>query len=498
MQPKLMQDYESTTGSNYTDSLTGLYNHGFFQLCLDQELRRSKRYGDCFTLALIDVDSFADYNTSKGPANGDFFLKQLAKTITANVRQVDLIARYSGDVFAVIMPKCEAKSASLAAERVRQAVEDLFKDETTVSIGLGSCPDDATNKRLLFSKAQEALLHAKIRGKNRVFFFEKQVDPPDDTKPKILIVDDDQRNLKLLEAMLVPLNYQVIKASNGEQALSIVNKLKCDLILLDIMMPKIDGFEVCRRLKEAEATRLIPVVMVTSLDDIDAKIKAIEAGADDFLTKPPNKTELLVRTRSLVRINRLNKNLTSIENVVFSLANTVEANDPYTQGHVERVSTMAVSLGHKMGLSKKELDALRLGGALHDIGKIAVPSAILSKPGLLTPEERAIMKNHSHIGYKICMPLKNCLGLALDVIRYHHEKLDGSGYPDGLQGNDIPTVARIMSVVDMYDALVTDRPYRKAMTKEKAIAILLEEAGNGKVDGRIIALLDELIQARTP
>lgn len=494
MEAKLKREYETTTGADYRDSLTGFLNHGFFQVYLDQELKRYERYGDHFALVLINVDSFAHYNASNGSVKGDLLLREIASIVKDNIRESDLGARYSGDMFAVIMTKSDVNDASLAAERIKEAVANRFNRVTTVSIGLVSCPDDGTKKGALISKAQEALLQAKIKGKNRIEFFEKDIGSSKDEKPKILIVDDDLRNLKLLEAMLIPLEYQVVKASSGEDALSVVEKIDVDLILLDIMMPVMDGFEVCRRLKGKETTRLIPIVMVTALDDINSKVKAIDAGADDFLIKPPNKIELLARTKSLVKIRKLNRSLTSIENVVFSLANAVEAKDSYTQGHVERVSNMAVNLGKKMGLDRKELDALRLGGALHDIGKISVSSTILNKPGPLDAEEWEVMKKHTDLGYKICMPLKTNLGMALEVIRYHHEKLDGSGYPEGLIGSEIPPVAQVMAVVDIYDALITDRPYRKGMDKKKVISILRDEGAQGKLDQKIIEYLVEMIE----
>ena len=494
MEQQLKRDYESTTGSDYRDGLTGLLNNGFFQLYLDQELRRYERYGDYFTLAFINVDSFAQFNASKGSVKGDLLLKEIAGIIKDNIRQSDLGARYSGDIFAVIMTKSDVNDAFTAAERIKENVATRYNQITTVSIGLVSCPEDGTNKGTLIAKAQEALLKAKIRGKNRIEFFEQDTSITDDEKPKVLVVDDDLRNLKLMEAMLIPLDFDIIKASSGVEALSIVEKIEIDLILLDIMMPVMNGFEVCRRLKGKETTRLIPVVIVTALDDMDSKLQAIDAGADDILVKPPNKIELLARTKSLTRIRRLNKNLTSIENVIFSLANTVEAKDPYTQGHVERVSSMAVGLGRKLGLSNTELDALRLGGALHDIGKVAISSSILNKPGPLDAEEWKIMKQHTELGYKICKPLESNLGLALQVIRYHHEKLDGSGYPAGLVGSEIPTVAQVMAVVDIFDAMITDRPYRKGMDKVKVISILREEGAQGKLEQKIIEYLIEMIE----
>ena len=495
MRTQLMVEYERQTGSPFTDSLTGLFNHGFFRTSLDREAKRAERHGETFAVALIDVDSFSHYNQRHGSLQGDRALKEISGLIIENIRQADLAARYSGDVFAAILTKSDSHTASVAMERIRQAVETRSDTLPTVSIGLASYPNDGTDDASLIALAQEALSKAKVSGKNRAYFFERKRELIPDSLPTVLVVDDEARNVKLLEALLRPLNYEVIKASDGKQAMSIINKMDVDLVLLDIMMPEMDGYEVCRRLKGSEATRLIPVVMVTALDDLESKVKGIEAGADDFLTKPPQKLELVARTKSLIKYKRLNNNLASIEHVLFSLANAVEAKDPYTHGHVERVSNLAVSLGKRMGLSTKKLEALRYGGALHDIGKIAVSSEIINKSGPLDPEEWEIMKTHPDVGCKICEPLTKNLGAALDIIRHHHEKLDGSGYPDGLKAEDISAVARIMAVVDIYDALVTDRPYRKGMEKEKALGILREEAGGGKLDIQVVEYLIHMVEA---
>jgi putative two-component system response regulator len=296
--------------------------------------------------------------------------------------------------------------------------------------------------------------------------------------------------------MLKPLGYETVLANDGEGALKFINKIDFDLILLDIMMPGIDGYEVCRRLKANEETRRVPVILLTALDDIDARVKGIQAGADDFLTKPANREELLARTQSLVNVRKLNKNYTSIENVLISMANAVEAKDSYTQGHTERVSRLAENLGTRMGLPEEDLEALRLGGILHDVGKIGVPEDILNKPGPLAENEWAQMKSHTELGYSICLPLTKTLGKALDIIRHHHEKLDGSSYPDNLSGDEISMGARIMSVVDIYDALITDRPYRKAMTTEKAFETLVKEAKEGKLDISVVENLKELVLAK--
>jgi len=473
----------------FIDGPTGLFSHGFFQISLEREIKRSQRYGSSFTLALIDIDLFSSFNRLQGYQYGDKMLKKLGDLILENIRETDLAARYSGDVISVIMVNSKTESGMDAMERIRQAFEATYIGKSTISVGLACYPEDATDRENLIIKAQKALSTAKAKGKNKIQFFEPQEQAAFEDLPRILVVDDEPKNVKLLDALLKTQGYEVALAYSGEEALSIVNRVDIDLVLLDIMMPEMDGYEVCRRLKQGEETRLIPIVLVTALDDIDSKIKGIEAGADDFISKPPNKVELLTRVKTLLNVKMLNNNLTSIENVLFSLANVVEAKDSYTQGHIERVASLARALGKRMGLSKKEIHALRLGGILHDIGKLAVPESILNKPGPLDPEEWEIMKEHSNVGYNISLPLKKNLGRALDIIKNHHEKLDGSGYPDGLKGDELSMSSRIMAVVDIYDALITNRPYRKGMRKEKAFEILTNEAEEGKLDKKVVEAL---------
>jgi putative two-component system response regulator len=314
----------------------------------------------------------------------------------------------------------------------------------------------------------------------------------------VLIVDDDPLNRKLMQRLLRVHGYEIYTAANGSEALYIVTREDIDLVLLDVMMPGIDGFEVCRAIKKDEETRRTPVILLTALEDVETKIRGIEAGADDFITKPPNREELTARVRSLLKMKRLNGNLTSIENVLFSLAKTVEAKDRYTQDHVDRVCEIAVAVGKEMAMPDTDLDVLRFGAALHDIGKMGVPEEILNKPGALDPTERAIIETHPEIGYRICLPLKRNLGGALDVVRHHHEKMDGSGYPDGLRGEEISIAARIVAVADIFDALRTDRPYRRALPLRKAREILEMEASAGKLDRDVVKCLIDLFCADNP
>jgi putative two-component system response regulator len=490
---ELKLSYEKEIRRPFTDSLTGLFHHGFFQIFLDYEIGRARRYATSFTLGLIDIDSFALYNARYGALQGDRMLQKIAEIISITVRQADLAARYSGDIFAILLTTVDADAASIPAERIRASIEHAGDIPLTVSIGLASFPRDATSKDELLERAKAALQQAKIRGKNRIHFFQRTLFASDDERPRILVVDDNPFSLKIMKALLAPLHVEIITATTGKEALYLLDKVEVDLVLLDVMLPDMDGFKICYRLKGDDATRMIPVMLVTALDDMESKIKGIEAGADDFITKPPNKVELLARTKSLIRLKRLNNNLTSIENVLFSLANSVEAKDVGTQGHIERVSNMALSLGKKMGLSSGKIDALRIGGMLHDIGKIGIPEELLNKPQSLNPEESEYMKRHPEIGYRICLPLKKVLGSALDVIRHHHERLDGSGYPDNLKGAEISLEARIMAVVDMYDALITDRPYRQGLPKDQVLAILSQEAMADRLDPKVVENLRDIL-----
>lgn len=303
------------------------------------------------------------------------------------------------------------------------------------------------------------------------------MEPFDEEKrAKVLAVDDSKENLELIQALLSVAGYEVITASNGEEALIKVEEESPDIILLDAMMPKMNGFEVCALLKRKEETRLIPVILVTPVDESEYKVRGFEAGVDDFLHRPINCVEFLARVRSLVRVKRLNDELVNVENTMLALATAIEAKDPYTEGHIKRVASYALSLGKEMGLALWQLQVLRKAAFLHDVGKIGVSETVLLKPGPLTKEEFDQLKTHTVVGEKICRPLQQDRLIA-EVIRHHHERYDGKGYPDGLAGEDIPIAARIMAIADAYDALTSDRTYRGRLSQEEALQILREGAG---------------------
>jgi putative two-component system response regulator len=312
--------------------------------------------------------------------------------------------------------------------------------------------------------------------------------------PRILVVDDQPSIAGLMSQLLTMRGYEVITAASAEQAEAEVRRQAPDIILSDVMMPGKSGYELCRELKENPATRLIPFVLITGLTDSADKLRGIEAGADDFLNKPVLAEELTARVKSLLRLKEFTDELETADSVLCTLGLIVEGRDPYTEGHCERLAQRAVELGRHLGLDEDSIVALRRGGYLHDLGKVAVPDEILKKGSDLTPREWEIMKQHPITGENICKPLKS-LRLVLPIIRHHHEHTDGSGYPDELGGNEIPLLPRVLQVVDVYDALRTARPYKPALSHDQAAQTMREEARGGLWDMQLvhefIAMLDE-------
>ena len=301
----------------------------------------------------------------------------------------------------------------------------------------------------------------------------------------VLIVDDNSDVRAFLGELVSSIGARFHEASDGLEALLSIQSIQPDLILLDVEMPRLNGIEVCKRLKSNPATFRLPVIIITSLSALADRVAGIEAGADDFLSKPIQPSEFIARVKSLLRLKRLYDSLESAEGVIFTLARAIEAKDMYTQGHTERVTAYSLELGRTVGLSEEDLISLRQGGTLHDIGKIGTPDKILNKPGKLTADEFETIRQHPLIGFKICSPLKS-LARSLPCIRWHHEKPNGKGYPDGLKGSEIPPLARILAIADVYDALTSKRPYKETLPPAVAVRILIEEAGTGGLDEPLV------------
>lgn len=316
---------------------------------------------------------------------------------------------------------------------------------------------------------------------------------PVEYNARILVVDDARENRTLLERLFTTQGYIVETAENGEVALDCIATSAPDIILLDVQMPGLDGFEVCRRIKNDPATRLIPVVLITGLSDRRSRIEGIDAGADDFVNKPFDAEELRARIRSLVRLKQFTDDLDSAESVILSLALTVEARDACTSGHCQRLARYATMLGAALKLGGEEIAALHRGGYLHDVGKIGIPDAVLLKPHKLTPAEYALMKDHTIIGDTLCGKLRS-LSLVRPIVRHHHERLDGSGYPDRLRGSEIPLLAQIVGIVDAFDAITTNRPYRRAQPQRFAFEELRADAAQGLCSRDLVETFVQVIE----
>lgn len=486
-----------------TDSLTGLYTHGFLQESVQRQVACARRHGRPISLLFADVDHFKQINDHYGHSAGDEVLKSLAQTFRETMRSGDILVRYGGEEFVVLLPHTGRADAADLAERLRNTIQsrpipilDAEQRElcVTMSIGVAAFPDDAADSATLIEHADEAMYLAKQAGRNRVAVFGASASVDADTRC-LLLVDDDEKNLRLLQAYLVPQGYRTLVAHDGQEAIEVARRSHPDLILLDAMMPRMSGFDACRRLKQELATRLIPVVIVTALGSRDDRLRGIEAGADDFLRKPIDKVELLARIRALLRTKSTTDLLEDAETVIFTLARAVEARDPSTGDHVERVSRYAAALGKAVGIRGPQLEGLRRAGVVHDIGKVVVPDSILLKPGKLTPEERSIMEQHVEAGYDLLRPLRT-FSESLEAVRYHHERIDGSGYPFGLKGTQVPLAAQIMGVVDVYDALTCDRVYRKALSSDDAAVLLRGEAARGLHDSELVEAFLEAVMGQ--
>ena len=309
---------------------------------------------------------------------------------------------------------------------------------------------------------------------------------------RVLVVDDEPALLNLMNRILSNNRFQGVFACDGHEALEIIKNDPPALVVTDARMPKMDGWELCRHIRGNPDTMLLPVLMLTSVNSTSDRVRVFEAGANEYLPKPFQQVEIIARIRSMLRHAFWRSQLENAEQVIFTLARAVEAKDSYTAGHIERVSDLAVAIGRMLGVGDNDCSVLHRGGVLHDIGKIGVPDSILNKPGTLTPEEFEEIRKHPNVGEEICKSLKT-LQPVLDMIRHHHERLDGSGYPDGLMGDQISLPARIMAVCDIYDALTSTRSYRTAMPIAKAFEILDAGVADGYWDEPVVRCLKNVI-----
>ena len=313
--------------------------------------------------------------------------------------------------------------------------------------------------------------------------------------PVILIVDSEDINHRLMKAMFKTAHYRILESRKATEAMALLQSEKIDLVILDMMLPEMSGPELCRWMKVNRRTQLVPVLMITNLQGIENEIVGISSGADEFLIKPLHPAVVRSRVRNMLRNKALIDSLDEAETILFALAQAVEQRDAYTGQHCQRLAAASVMLGEALGLSGSDLTALYRGGYLHDIGKISIPDSILFKQGELTADEWDVMHSHPVRGETICRPMKS-LWPVLPIIRNHHERWDGTGYPDGLAGEDIPLLARILQVADIYDALITERSYKPALSLADALSVMEDEVRRGWRDPELVPLFISMIQSR--
>ena len=301
----------------------------------------------------------------------------------------------------------------------------------------------------------------------------------------VLIVDDDVVVRETLRAAVALEGYRFALAADGREALNKLAEVQPDVVLLDVMMPGMDGFEVTRRIKNNPATILIPVILVTALDSRQERMQGIAAGADDFLNKPIDRLQLLTRLATVARLRRVSRELDDAETVLESLARSIEAKDATTGSHCDRLIEEAVHFGEGLGLLPQDIRVLRRAAVLHDIGKLGVPESLLLKQGKLDEAEWQVMQAHVEIGEQLLAPLRT-MGPVRAIVRHHHERWDGTGYPDGLVGSQIPYLARVFQILDAYDALTHERPYRQPLLPQAALELLRQEADTGKWDPELL------------
>jgi putative two-component system response regulator len=326
----------------------------------------------------------------------------------------------------------------------------------------------------------------------------------------ILIVDDEYSGRETLQSVLEGEGYNLVMAENGPQAIAKAKAILPDVILLDVMMPGMTGFEVCERIRNDPQVAEIPIIILTALDDRESLLTGLKAGADDFISKPFDRFELRARLIGITRLNRYQKLLEEREKLQKAHTRLLEAyeatlegwshamdlRDRETEGHSRRVTELSLQLAQAMGMSDEGIVHMRRGALLHDMGKIGIPDSILHKPATLTDEEWLVMRKHPQLAYEMLNPIEY-LHESLEIPFSHHEKWDGTGYPQGLKGEEIPLSARIFAVADVWDALTSDRPYRSAWSDEQALAYIREQSGK-HFDPRVVDMFLKMIDKSTP
>lgn len=497
---EIVEKYSATYASMYTDPLTGVYNRAYYE-------KVEKNVNTPAGIAVIDIDDFKLCNDIYGHKAGDVALQTVTQIIRNNIRSNDKIIRIGGDEILLILDGIQEESFERKLERIRSQVRMARVkgyNKLQLSISIGAVVSMTETREVSVTKADRLMYIAKS-SKNRVvseWNENKQItsslNERDDNKPLVLVVDDSDMNRFILSQILLD-DYNVIEACDGVEATQIIQDhfKELSIVLLDIVMPRMDGFGVLEFMNANDLIQDLPVIMISSMDEDSAIRRCYELGISDYVRRPFSADVVGKRVYNIVRLYQRQRNLQreireQVEEreknsrVVTSIISHVVENRNGESGphviHVEQITEIILNrlteLTDMYKLSKEDKKQISLASALHDIGKIGIDEKILNKPGKLTEEEYEIMKTHTTIGAIMIHQVKmeeddTLIQFAYEICRWHHEKWDGRGYPDGLKGNYIPISAQVVSIADVYDALVSERVYKKAYSHEKAIEMII-------------------------
>ncbi len=486
------------------DKLTGIDNRETYEFVIERYIDRSKINNEPFVLIFFDIDHFKSINDHYGHDVGDQVLITLTKTITKNIRRRDFFARWGGEEFIILLRGSTLKDGIKTAECLRQSISELTFEQVkhiTCSFSVVKYTTVDTADSLL-KRADIVLYRAKASGRNcvRIYEIEQSLNKNNgienvlwdkrsgiNSNPLILIADDDYMQRVPMRSALELFKFQVEEAENGKQTVEMFKQFHPDLIILDVLMPEMDGFEACRQIRQTEYGRYLPILMLTGLDDVDSINQAYNDGATDFITKPVNWTLLSHKIRYLLRTAEIAKNLLEREielletqhDIIDRLAKAAEYRDSDTGYHIARMSQYSYELAKAIGLNEDVCEILLKASPLHDVGKLGISDHILLKKGKLEANEFEIIKTHASIGAELLSKSRSPLMEAAHIIALtHHEKWDGSGYPNQLKGENIHIFGRICAITDVFDALTSERPYKKAWTIQTALERIKEDAGS--------------------
>lgn len=512
----LMDNLTGYKNELYRDPLTGVYNRRYYE-------DNIKDLNENAGVAMIDLDDFKLYNDSYGHNAGDMALETIVSAIKKCIRSSDKIIRFGGDEFLLVLPGIHNNIFNKKLQQIRTRIKEVKVDgysKIRLSVSIGGVMTHNETIESAMHRADKLMLQAKSHQKGMVVTEENEfvvIDNESEVKDRhcVLVVDDSYMNRIILTEMLKS-DYEIINASSGEECLEIIEKYGTgiDIILLDIVMPGMDGFEVLNYMNNNNWIEDIPVILISSEDSNQYIRRAYEMGVSDYISRPFDAKVVYQRVLNTIKLYAKQRRLINLitdqvyekeknnKMMIDILSQIVEFRNNESGMHVRNISTLTgmllekiVQKTDKYHLSWSKRFYITNGSALHDIGKIGIPEEILNKPGKLTKEEYEIMKEHTVIGEKMLKSLElyqdePLVKTACEIGRWHHERYDGKGYPDGLKGDEIPISAQIVSIADVYDALVSERVYKKAFSHKKAMEMIL----NGECGAFNPLLLECLVE----